>query len=178
VKPIAPEAIETARLRGERVRPEHESDLVRMEQDPRMFPTLWGRPEPPTVAEIRSGLGRRRDHWERHGFGMWLLRDRGTGAMVGRGGLQQTEVSGELEVEVAWAIVADRWNEGLATELAHAAVHAAFTELGLPGLVAVTLPHNGASRRVMEKVGFAYERDVVHADLPHVLYRLSRPDAR
>jgi hypothetical protein len=25
----------------------------------------------------------------------------------------------------------------------------------------------------MEKVGFVYERDIVHADLPHVLYRLT-----
>jgi RimJ/RimL family protein N-acetyltransferase len=31
-----------------------------------------------------------------------------------------------------------------------------------------------ASRRVMEKLGMAYERDVVHAGLPHVLYRLRR----
>jgi ribosomal-protein-alanine N-acetyltransferase len=175
VKPIASEAIETARLRGERIRPEHEADVVRMEQDPRVFPTLWGRPQPPTVADVREGLDRQRDHWERHGFGVWLLRDRGGSAMAGRGGLQYTTVSGELEVEVVWAIVADRWNEGLATELAHAAVHTAFTELGLPGLVGVTLPHNGGSRRVMEKAGFAYERDVVHADLPHVLYRLPRP---
>jgi len=34
------------------------------------------------------------------------------------------------------------------------------------------LPTNKASRRVMEKVGFQYEKDVVWADLPHVLYRL------
>ena len=26
----------------------------------------------------------------------------------------------------------------------------------------------------MEKLSFEYERDVVHADLPHVLYRRSR----
>jgi ribosomal-protein-alanine N-acetyltransferase len=83
-------------------------------------------------------------------------------------------VTGTREVEVAWAIVADRWNEGLATELAHAAIHVAFTELDLPGLVAVTLPHNVASRRVMEKVGFAYESEVAHAKLPHVLYRRTR----
>jgi hypothetical protein len=27
------------------------------------------------------------------------------------------------------------------------------------------------SRRVMEKAGFRYECDIVHANLPHVLYR-------
>jgi [ribosomal protein S5]-alanine N-acetyltransferase len=47
--------------------------------------------------------------------------------------------------------------------------------LGLAGLVARTLPTNRASRRVMEKVGFGYERDTVHAGLTHVLYRLPAP---
>ena len=41
--------------------------------------------------------------------------------------------------------------------------------------MALTLPHNAASRRVMEKVGFGYDRDIVHAGLAHVLYRLGRP---
>ena len=50
----------------------------------------------------------------------------------------------------------------------------AFDVLGLPDLVTYTLPGNLASRRVMEKLGFTYEREVVHADLPHVLYRLTR----
>jgi ribosomal-protein-alanine N-acetyltransferase len=174
VEPQAPETFETARLRAERIEFEHEADLVAMEQDPRMFPTLWGRPQPPTVADVRDGLDRQLAHWERHGFGVWLLRDRATDAMVGRGGLQHTDVTGTSEVEVAWAIVADRWNEGLATELAGAAVDVACAELGLAGLVAVTLPHNLASRRVMEKNNFTYERDVIHADLPHVLYRRPR----
>jgi RimJ/RimL family protein N-acetyltransferase len=38
--------------------------------------------------------------------------------------------------------------------------------------VSFTLPHNAASRRVMEKAGLTYERDITHAGLPHVLYRL------
>jgi hypothetical protein len=35
-----------------------------------------------------------------------------------------------------------------------------------------SLPTNCASRRVMEKVGLSFERDIVHANLPNVLYRL------
>jgi RimJ/RimL family protein N-acetyltransferase len=44
--------------------------------------------------------------------------------------------------------------------------------LGLDDIVAFTLPTNDASRRVMEKLGFSYERDIEHAGMPHVLYRL------
>ena len=77
------------------------------------------------------------------------------------------------EVEVAYALRVESWGNGLATEMARAAVQVAFANLGLPDLVAFTLPTNVASRRVMEKAGFAFERDVVHADMPHVLYRLT-----
>ena len=62
----------------------------------------------------------------------------------------------------------------LRTELAHACVEVGFEQLGLLEIVAFTLPDNIASRRVMEKAGFRYERDIVHAGLPHVLYRRQR----
>ncbi|MBV9049084.1 MAG: GNAT family N-acetyltransferase, partial [Solirubrobacterales bacterium] len=108
------------------------------------------------------------------GFGLWLLLDRRTGAMVGRGGLQYTYVEGINEIEVGWAIVPERWRQGLATELALACVEVAFNDLELMRLVAFTLPHNIASRRVMEKAGFEFEREIVHAGLDHVLYRRER----
>jgi ribosomal-protein-alanine N-acetyltransferase len=117
------------------------------------------------------------DHWERYGFGPWILRDRATGAMVGRGGLARTHVAGRDEVEVQWAIVPERWGEGLATELARAATEVAFTDVKLTEIVAFTLPDNIASRRVMEKAGFVYEQETEYAGLLHVLYRL-RADAR
>jgi RimJ/RimL family protein N-acetyltransferase len=43
--------------------------------------------------------------------------------------------------------------------------------LGLDSIMAYTRVDNRASRRVMEKLGLHYERDVEHAGLPHVLYR-------
>jgi RimJ/RimL family protein N-acetyltransferase len=55
--------------------------------------------------------------------------------------------------------------------MAQAAITAAFGPVGVDELIAFTLPNNVASRRVMEKTGFVYERDIVHALLPHVLYR-------
>src|SRR6185437_1056862 len=106
----------------------------------------------------------------------WLLRDRDTGLMVGRGGLQYTDAIGGFAVEAAWTIVPERWRQGLATELAIASVGVAFDVLDLHDLIAITLPDNHGSRRVMEKAGFAYDRDIEHAGLAHVLYRRG-PDA-
>jgi RimJ/RimL family protein N-acetyltransferase len=165
------ERVQTERMVLERLRLEHAPEQVRLLLDPRVSATLWARAELPTEADVLDGLSAKVDHWDRHGFGMWLARDRDTGEMVGRGGLQYTYTAGLNDIEAGWALVPERWGQGLATELAHACVEVGFEQLGLLELVAFTLPDNVASRRVMERTGFTYERDIVHAGLPHVLYR-------
>ena len=169
----ARDCVQTERLICERLVPEHAEELMVLLRDARVARTLFAQPDPPSEAEVMEQLGAKIAHWERFGFGYWLLRDRRSAQMVGRGGLQQTFVGGRDQVEAGWAIVPERWGQGLATELALAAVDVAFEQLRVPELVAFTLPDNVASRRVMEKAGFAYERDIVHLGLPHVLYRRS-----
>lgn len=169
--PVGPERQETTRLICERLHPDHAAEMSQLLLDPRVARTLWPWPVPQTEADVRSGLASKIDHWERHGFGLWLLRDRSTGTIVGRGGLQHTYAAGLDRVEVAWAIMPARWGQGLATELALTAVEVGFRDLELNEVVALTLPDNIASRRVMEKAGFSYERDIEYVDLPHMLYR-------
>jgi ribosomal-protein-alanine N-acetyltransferase len=171
VNSTAPRLLDTARMRGEPLGPEHEAEASVLTLDPRVYRTLWPWSNPPTPADVRSSLRDKHDHWERHGFGLWLLRDRDTGELVGRGGLQHTDAIGGSAVEAAWAIVPERWGQGLATELAQASVAVAFESLGLAELIAITLPDNVASRRVMEKAGFSYDREIEHVGLDHVLYR-------
>ncbi len=172
------ERLETERLVLERLRVEHAPEECRLLCDPRVGATLWSRPTAPSEAEIINALAAKVDHWDRHGFGTWLIRDRETGEAVGRGGLQYTFTAGLHDVEAGWAIIPERWGQGLATELARTCVAVGFEQLGLRAIVAFTLPDNVASRRVMEKAGFEYERDIVHAGLAHVLYRRRPPCAR
>ena len=167
----APRALETDRLTGEPLGPEHEAEMLGMMLDPRVYRTLWPWSARPTPADIRASLADKADHWRRYGFGLWLLRDRATGEMVGRGGLQYTDATGAVAVEAAWAIVPARWGEGLATELARASVRVGLETLARPDLIALTLPDNHASRRVMDKAGFVLLRDVEVAGLRHLLYR-------
>jgi RimJ/RimL family protein N-acetyltransferase len=161
--------IETPRLRGERIGSHHNADLHALLGDPRVGATMGGVLSPARVAALTVTMA---GHWERHGFGYWVWREKATGLVVGRGGLQRKHVGGRDEVEVGWTVMPDRWGEGLATELGAAAVRHAFGALGLSEVVAYTTPTNVSSRRVMEKLGFEYERDIEHAELPHVLYRL------
>ena len=170
-KALAPAILDTPRMSGEPIGPEHESEVAELILDPRVYRTLWPWASSPTRADVRASLVDKRDHWERHGFGLWLLRDRRTSLMVGRGGLQYTDAIGGFAVEAAWTITPERWGEGLASELATASVRVAFEVMDLSEVIAITLPDNLASRRVMEKADFRYDRPVEHGGLPHVLYR-------
>jgi ribosomal-protein-alanine N-acetyltransferase len=170
-KALAPSSLDTPRMRGEPIGPEHEAEIAELMLDPRIYRSLWPWSTAPTRADVRASLADKRDHWERHGFGLWLLRDRGSGLVAGRGGLQYTDAIGGFAVEAAWTIAPDRWGEGLATELAVASVGVAFDVLDLHELIAITLPENLASRRVMDKTGFVYDCPIEHAELEYVLYR-------
>ena len=127
-----------------------------------------------TPAMVDGQIARMAADWRVRGFGLYAFTDRRTGALVARGGPHAQQVDGADEVELAWTVAADRWGEGLATELGAASLAVAFGPLGLADVVSFTLHDNVASRRVMEKLGFHFERDILHAGLPHVLYRRRR----
>ena len=164
--------IETARLAASRVTEGDLPELLQLLRDPRVAATLSPTGHPPGEEEVRSGLIEAIGHWELHCFGLWMLRERRDGGLVGRGGLQHTFVTGHDEVEVAWAIVPELWGRGLATEVARASIDLAFGRLTLQNVIAYTLPDNVASRRVMEKCGFVYDGPIESQGVAHVLYRL------
>ena len=130
----------------------------------------WLRPPPLRPmgdGDVLALLERDIQHWRQRGWGPWVVRE--DGAFAGRAGLCQTLVEGRREIEIAWSIVPAFQGRGLATAAALRALDRA-AELKLERVIALTLVDNAASRRVMDKAGLTYEREVVHAGLPHVLY--------
>jgi ribosomal-protein-alanine N-acetyltransferase len=151
----------------------HWADLRRMDEDPQFMALLGGaRDKAGTVAYLETNV----KHWAEHGFGMWMLRDAASSAVVGRAILRHLDVEGVDEVEVGYGFMPEYWGRGLATEIARACVRIGLEQLHLRSLVAITTPPNVASQRVMQKAGLAYERDIVHAGIPHLLFRI-RADA-
>src|SRR5688500_4620160 len=171
----APAQIETPRMLGERIGPRHHALLLSLLGDPRVGATLGGTA---TADDVTAYIGREVARWSADGMGYWMFRSRATGEGVARGGLSRTHVGGVDEIEIGWAVMPEHWGQGYATELGAAAIDVASGVFGAPSVVAYTLPHNLGSRRVMEKLGFSYEREVVYAGLPHVLYRLQPPCSR
>ena len=158
----------TPRLLAERLTPAHLPDVQRMDRNEEFMAHLGGvRDEAVTLDYLERNLA----HWATHGFGLWMLRDRAQGALIGRAVVRHLDLEGEDEVEIGYGFYPEFWGRGLATEVARACVRVGRTRLGLPSVVAVTLPGHGASQRVMLKAGLAYERDIMHVGLPHVLFR-------
>ncbi len=170
--PAAPRRVETERMVLSAPGPGDREEIAGLLGDPSVGRWLGGTLDP--VAAL-GALDRWSGHWAAHGFGLWIARDRAHGRLVGRGGLSMTVVDGRAEVEVGWAIVRERWGQGLATELGAAALAVADGPLAVRGVVSFTLRDNVRSRRVMEKLGLRPELEVVHRGLPHILYR--RPAA-
>ena len=164
--------LRTARLIGTSAGPADFADIRRLHSDQRVMATLSADGKPFSEDQTRAFLERATEHWKSYGFGLWILREQAGGEFVGYGGIKHAVVEGRHEIELAYAIRFDHWGKGLATEISIAALKLGFDTMHLDRIVAFTLPHNRASRGVMENCGFTYQRDIIHANLPHVLYIL------
>jgi len=145
----------------------------------RHFPATLSR------AESAAMIGRIGAHFDHHGFGMWAVEVVETGAFIGFVGLGVPRFEARFTpcVEIGWRLSRASWGHGYATEGARAALHRGFTAHGLEEILAFTVPANGRSRAVMERLGMRHfpEEDFDHPLLPeghpirrHVLYRIRR----
>ena len=154
----------------------HFAEIRSLHNDPRVMATLSADGNIFSEEQTLGFLQRSAEHWSLHNFGLWIFHISGARDFVGYGGIKHAIVEGNDEVELAYAVGSAHWNKGFATEMSRPALKIGFEELHLERIVAFTLPHNKGSRSVMEHCGFTYQRDIVHAGLPHVLYRLNSRD--
>ena len=116
------------------------------------------------------------EHWAERGYGTWALEDRADASFVGRCGLRYIDELGETEL--LYLIVRPRWRQGLASEASARALAFGFETCGLDEIVALAMPENIGSRRVMEKAGMRYADELRLWDIDLVRYRLRRDEFR
>jgi ribosomal-protein-alanine N-acetyltransferase len=107
--------------------------------------------QPPGLTEEQAAAGYRRvgEHWRRHGYGVWAVSDPEEDELIGHCGLRYLE---EIdETELLYAIARPHWNKGLVTEAARASLAFGFERGGLDRIIALAVPENVASVRVMER---------------------------
>jgi RimJ/RimL family protein N-acetyltransferase len=168
------ESFSTPRMCAERLVAAHFDIVHGMHQDALHMEMLGGLR---TLEQTEQYMQLNLDHWDRYGFGTWLLKTPDTGEVMGRALLRHITLDTIVETEVGYSLLPAYWGYGLATEIATRCLQIARIELSLPSIVGLTLPHNTRSRNVLQKIGLTYERDIIHAALPHVLYRSIHADA-
>ena len=111
-----------------------------------------------------------REHQAEHGFAFWAVSDRASGTLIGDAGLEVTADG----VELGYTLARAWWGQGLATEAARLCVAAAFGPLELPRLLAVADVDNPASARVLTRLGFVEDAEVIAYGRAHRRFVLER----
>ena len=94
--------------------------------------------------------------YEAFGFGLWLVLRKEDGAAIGLCGLLKRETL--PDVDIGFAFRPAFWSRGYAVESGSAVVEHGRTAFGLTRLVAIVQADNRGSIRVLEKLGFQFER--------------------
>ena len=89
-----------------------------------------------------------------YGYGMWVVRHRESGRLLGRAGIGHREEGDRVLMELGYIIGREYQNQGYATEVCQAVMEYAAKELQMAELHCMIHPQNYASRRVARRLGF------------------------
>jgi len=90
------------------------------------------------------------------GYGMWIIRERKTGKLIGRAGIEHHEGhDGEVLMELGYIIGRQYQNQGYAAEVCRAVIEYAEDELEIDRLYCFIHPENAGSIHVAQKLGFS-----------------------
>ena len=174
-------AIRTERLVLRRWLQRDREPFAAMNADPEVMAHF---PAPLTREESDALVDRIEAGFAEHGFGLWALEVRSTGAFIGFTGLAvpSFEAAFTPAVEIGWRLQRSAWGQGYATEAARAALAVAFDQTGMREVVSFTSTVNDRSQAVMRRLGMTHDHadDFDHPRVPpgsplrrHVLYRLT-----
>ncbi|HFZ8993374.1 TPA: GNAT family N-acetyltransferase [Citrobacter freundii] len=167
--------IDTNRLRLRPVIASDVTDLFRIYSDPAT--NIFNPAGPyPDIDYAKTVLHRWLAHWQSHGFGNWaiLLQDKPK-KIIGFGGLSIRSYDDIIINNLGYRFATAAWGKGLATEFATYAIRYGFADIKLTEISAVVRKNHLASRKVLEKTGLRYIKDIhdVKDAPPSLLYSLT-----
>ena len=95
-------------------------------------------------------------NYERFGFGQYLVEIKDGRVPIGMCGL--TKKDALKDADLGFSLLPEYWTKGYAFEAATAVKAYARDVLGLRRLVGVTIPDNESSIKLLERLGFRFER--------------------
>lgn len=153
---LIPEALETSRLLLTRPQAEDWRALHEYYSDAECARFTFQNPLP--EAETQRVLGSLVRHWERKGYGPYVLREKQSAMTAGLVGLWFP--SEWPETEIKWAIIRSHWGKGYASEAARAVL--AMLPLQLPQMQPISLidAENSRSIALAKALGASLEQEL------------------
>ncbi|MEM6751812.1 MAG: GNAT family N-acetyltransferase [Cyanobacteria bacterium P01_C01_bin.38] len=140
--------------------------------DPEVTKFLPSRGVPILREKTEKALASFIEHWQKLEYGIWKIIEDETDKMVGYCGLRYLD---ELnEVELLYGLAKEYWGKGIATKAAKVSVLYGFERANLDRIIALALPENEASKKVIEKAGFKYEKQIHIFNLDGLYYSIER----
>lgn len=94
--------------------------------------------------------------------GLMVLENKEEKTRIGHAGLVPQTVDGVEELEIGYWISRNHWGNGYATEAAQSLKKYGLIDLGEDRLVSLIQPNNFASKKVANKIGMGFEKEIVH----------------
>lgn len=148
--------------------------LVAIWADPEVTRFLPSQGTPISRENTEKSLNSLIEHWQQREYGVWAIVENDSSQAIGYCGLRYLDQI--KEVEVLYGLAQTYWGRGIATQAAKAAVAYGFNVANLDKIIAMTLPNNFASRRVIGKTGLHYEKQIHMFNLDVLYYSLKAND--
>lgn len=107
--------------------------------------------------------------YAQHGYGLYRVALKPNDVPIGMCGLLKRDTL--PQPDIGFALLPDYSGKGYAYEAANAVRTLAFEQFNLPALLAITLPSNQASIRLLEKIGLRYAKPFWHNNEELWLYK-------
>lgn len=126
-------------------------------------------------AQITAGrVAQWTTEFDDHGLGKFALVRHSDGAFVGRAGFSMFAGG---PPELGYSLDAPHWGQGYASEIALGLRDWYFANRDEDGFIAFAHVGNGASQRILEKIGMKPTHVAEFAGMPHQFYSISRAAA-
>ena len=129
--------------------------------------------------EVLSWMEKQFRRYRDHGFGLWAVVLKDTGAMIGQCGLTIQEWKGADVLEVGYLFNKSYWHNGYAVESAAACKEYAFQKLKIDEVYSIIRTNNYPSQKVAERNGMTVKDEIIkhyyNIDMPHYVYSIKNP---
>jgi RimJ/RimL family protein N-acetyltransferase len=173
----------TEKLRGEKVNQKHVLHLKQIISDQKIQ-AIYNTTNETRFSNIASQLSIINKQWKQYGYGLYCIFDNETSEHIGFAGYHTSIINEynkidcfnydkqDQELELYIFLMPKHWRKGYGSQVMRHLINLAFKYLVYRSIIAYIEPNNIASIKLIKKLGFIEEKEVIYNNRIHNLYRL------